>query len=100
MADFKNFLDTGGAVLGPSRHKVSLSPTTFSCLLKSQEWPSADESYLRQSFWACMEFSTASSKEALEALVPSHLIPGLKKLFCERFTAAKPLFQTVGGLAI
>ena len=88
----------GVAEEGPSRHKSAMQPVTFASSLASRDWTSPDENYLRASFWGSLEF--ASEKDNFERLVDPELSRGLKaeRLFCERLTACKPLYQCIGIL--
>lgn len=109
-ADFKMFFDQqdaihvagsnpkGMAEAGPSRHKASLNPVTFASSLSSRDWTSADEFFLRESFWGSTEFG--KDRDSLRRMLPADLVNSLsnERLFCERITACKPLYQCVGAL--
>ena len=89
----------GMAETGPGRHKSTTLPVTFASSLTSRDWTAADEWYLREAFWASAEYHAHT--EAFERLIGGDLVKGLpnERLFCERISACKPLFQCVGIFA-
>lgn len=89
----------GMAETGPSRHKSTTLPVTFASSLTSRDWTAADEWFLREAFWASAEFHAHA--QTFERLLGEELRKGLanERLFCERISACKPLFQCVGIFA-
>ena len=90
----------GMAESGPSRHKSAVFPASFPSSLASRDWTAPDEKFLRESFWVSMEFD--AHKDSFERLLDAEQLKllGNERLFCERISACKPLFQCIGALLI
>jgi len=109
LQDFHSFLSAENALQatsnlqnaaesGPARHKISTVHATFGSCAKTRDWTTADERSLGSTFWMGTEF-TLHTDEFLETLPEEMSKIDTSKLFCQRYSAVKPLFQCVGDLA-
>lgn len=109
LQDFHSFLSAENALQatsnlqnaaesGPARHKISTVHATFGSCAKTRDWTTADERSLASTFWMGTEF-TLHTDEFLETLPEEMSKLDTSKLFCQRYSAVKPLFQCVGDLA-